>query len=200
MGLVESLHAEIGRGPIAAALAARDAVACDPAGAATIADDADLDMAIRVAALLALALVAQDDVRIPDPALAALEDDLLIDAVLAIGATSAITGLLCAGGARVTAELRRYLAVRIKAAGASGMHVASLLVEVGDTDAAVHAAVPTLREALHGVPDDDPCVLALAMLVDEWSRRQPGIAERIGQQLHRDSRAALERALRNVAS
>jgi hypothetical protein len=199
MGLVEALHAELARGPTAAALAARERVAAEPDAAAAIADDANLDINVRVAVLLALALVAQDGVRVPDAALSALEDDVLLDAVLASGAASAVTGLLCAAGARVSSGLRRYLALRIRAAGAAGVHVGCLLVEVGEVDAAIDAALPTLRDALCNKRDDDHTVLALALLVAEWSHSDAGIIERLREALPREARAALDRALRDVS-
>lgn len=198
MGLVECLHAEIVHGPVAAALAARDAVRAEPETAAAIADHSDIDTSVRVAALLALALVAQDGVRVPDAALVALDDDLLIDAVLAIGAASAITGLVCAAGDRIDERQRHYLAVRIRAAGATGMNVAALFAELGDSDAAVAAAMPVIAEALRGGSGEEPVVLALAMLVLDWNRNHPGIAQRIVEALASEPRARFERALRAV--
>jgi hypothetical protein len=200
MGLVERLHEEIAHGPVAAALAARAAVAVDAEAAARIADNADLDVSVRVAALLAVALVAQDGVRVPDVALAALEDDLLIDAVLASGTASAITGVLCAAGDRASDGLRRYLALRITAAGATGIHVAALLVDVGDVAGAVRAAAPAMAAPLRDGADDDPAVLALAAIVTEWSRSHAAIADVLAEALPPDARAALLRAMRNVAA
>ena len=198
MGVVERLHAELAAGPIAAALAARDAVAADADVAASIVDNSDLEPSVRVAALLALALVAQDGARVPDLALAALEDDVLLDAVLASGAASALTGLACAAGDRISDGLRRYLALRIRVAGATGMHVAALYLRVGEVDAAVAAAVPVIAESVRGNAADEPVVLALAMIVADWSRERPGIAERIAAELASEPRATFERALRAV--
>lgn len=200
MGVVERLQAEIAQGPVAAALAAREAVAVDVQTAAAIADDPDLDMTVRIAALLAIALVAQDGVAVPDPVLALLEDDVLVDAVLASGASSALTGVLCAAGDRVADGLRRYLALRIAAAGAIGFHVAHLLLGVGDVDGAVRAALPTLITTLREVGDDDPIALALATIVHEWARAHVGLEERLTSALSELQRDKLARALRHVAS
>jgi hypothetical protein len=200
MGLVERLHEEIAHGPVAAALAARAAVAADAEAAARIADNADLDLSVRVAALLAVALVAQDGVRVPDVALSAIEDDLLVDALLASGTASAITGLLCAAGDRASDGLRRYLALRITAAGATGIHIAALLVDVGDLDGAVRAAVPAMIAPLRDAAADDPTVLALGVVVTEWSRSHPAIAHLLVEALPPDARAALVRALHDVSA
>lgn len=200
MGVVERLQAEIAQGPVAAALAAREAVSLDVQTAAAIADNADLDMNVRVAALLAIAIVAQDGVAVPDAALAVLEDDLLVDAILASGASSALTGVLSAAGDRVSEGLRRYLALRIAAAGASGFHVAHLLLVVGDVDGAVRAALPTLIATLRDVGDDDPIALALATIVADWTRAHAGLDDRFATALPELQRDKLARALRHVAS
>jgi hypothetical protein len=200
MGVVERLQAEIAQGPVAAALAAREAVAHDAQTAAAIADNAELDTNVRIAALLAIALVAQDGVAVPDAALALLEDDVLVDAVLASGASSALTGVVCAAGDRVSDGLRRYLALRIAAAGASGIHVAHLLLAVGDVDGAIRAALPTLFTALREVADDDPVALALATIVQDWARTHVGLEERFTSALAELQRDKLVRALRHVAS
>lgn len=200
MGVVERLQAEIAQGPVAAALAAREAVSLDVQTAAAIADNADLDMNVRVAALLAIAIVAQDGVAVPDAALAVLEDDLLVDAILASGASSALTGVLSAAGDRVSEGLRRYLALRIAAAGANGFHVAHLLLVVGDVDGAVRAALPTLIATLRDVGDDDPIALALATIVADWTRAHAGLDDRFATALPELQRDKLARALRHVAS
>lgn len=200
MGVVERLQAEIAQGPVAAALAAREAVSLDVQTAAAIADNAQFDMSVRIAALLAIALVAQDGVAVPDVALALLEDDVLVDAVLATGASSALTGVLCAASDRVTEGLRRYLALRIAAAGASGFHVAHLMLAVGDVDGAVRAALPTLITTLREVGDDDPVALALATIVHGWARTHVGIEEQFASALPELQRDKLVRALRHVAS
>ena len=121
MGLVERLHEELARGPIAAALAARDAIATDCTTAASIADNSELDINVRVAALLAIALAAQDCARVPDAALVALEDDVLLDAVIDTGASAAVTGIVAAAGDRIREGLCRYLALRLSAAGVTGI-------------------------------------------------------------------------------
>jgi hypothetical protein len=199
MGVVESLHAELSRGPVAAALASRSAVALDPATAAAIADNPDLDMTVRIAALLAIALVAQDGVAVPDTALSALEDDTLVDAVLANAASSALTGLLFAAQSRVSDQLRRYLALRIAAAGTTGVHVADLLVAVGDAEAAVRAVVPTLIATLRETADDDPVTLALATIVHDWTLTHASIDVLIEQALPELQRKKLAQALARVA-
>lgn len=202
MGIVEQLRAELTRGPVAAALAVRDAVAFEITAAAEIADNAALDMTVRVAALLAVALVCQDGVPVPDAALTALEDDLLVDAVLASAAASALTGILYAARQRVTEALRRYLALRIAAAGVTGVHVAELLISVGDCEAAVRAAAPTLVATLRDIPHDDPVALALATIISDWARTSQSIDAHIAQvlpQLQRD-KLALALALVRRAS
>ncbi len=198
MRIVEQLSAEITRGPIAAALAARSAVSADAEAAAAIVDDGDAEMSVRVAALLALALVAQDRVPVPDTAVFALEDDLLIDAILACGATSAITGIVAAAKDRVSGPLMRYLAVRVAASGADGMHVAELLLGAGNADAAVRAAVPSLVTAMRDATDDDIIVLALATIVDEWAAAHAGIDDRIAAALPQTQRETLLRGLGHV--
>lgn len=200
MGVVERLQAEIAQGPVAAALAARDAVALDADTAALIVDNADLDMTVRIAALLAIAFVAQEGVAVPDVALAALEDDVLVDAVLASAAASALTGILYAAKDRVTDGLRRYLALRIAAAGATGVHIADLMVSVGDIDAAVRAAAPTLIATLREIADDDPVALALATIVHDWTRAHASIDAHIAQALPELQRDKLARALAHVAA
>jgi hypothetical protein len=200
MGVVESLHAEMSRGPVAAALASRSAVALDASSAAAIADNPDLDMTVRIAALLAIALVAQDGVAVPDTALSALEDDTLVDAVLANAASSALTGLLFAAQGRVSDQLRRYLALRIAAAGATGVHVADLLVAVGDAEGAVRAVVPTLIATLRETADDDPVTLALATIVHDWTRTNASIDVLIEQALPELQRKKLAQALAHVVT
>ena len=199
MGVIECLHDEISRGPVAAALASRSAVALDASTAAAIADNPDLDMTVRIAALLAIALVAQDGVAVPDTALSALEDDTLVDAVLANAASSALTGILFAAGDRVSDQLRRYLAIRIAAAGATGVHIADLLVAVGDVEGAVRAVVPTLISTLRETADDDPVTLALASIVHEWSNAHPVIDVLIEQALPELQGKKLASALARVA-
>ena len=198
MNVVELLQAEIAQGPLAAALASREAVAGDAQTAAAIADDAACEMTVRVAALLALAIVAQNGVHIPDAAVSALEDDLLIDAVLASSATPAITGVAAAARDRITERLRRYLAVRIAAAGATGVHVAELLLAAGDVDAAVRAALPTLTDALRDARDDDPIVLALATILHDWAASHTGLDDSIAAALPLSQRETLSRALHYV--
>ena len=200
MGVVERLHAEITQGPVAAALAARDAVTLDVQTAALIADNAELDMTVRVAALLAIALVAQDGVAVPDAALAALEDDLLVDAVLASAASSALTGVLYAAKDRVSDGLRRYLALRVAAGGATGVHVADLLLSVGDVDGAVRAAAPTFVATLREIGEDDPIVLALATIVREWTRDHASIDAHLALALPELQRDKLARAIAHVTA
>jgi hypothetical protein len=199
MGVVESLHAELSRGPVAAALASRSAVARDASTAAAIADNPDLDMTVRIAALLAIALVAQDGVAVPDTALSALEDDTLVDAVLANAASSALTGILFAAGDRVSDQVRRYLALRIAAAGATGVHVADLLVAVGDAEGAVRAVTPTLIATLRELTDEDPVTLALASIVHDWTRTHASIDVLIEQALPELQRTKLAQAMARVA-
>lgn len=199
MQLVARLHEEIARGPIAAALAVRDAVAADAAAAAAIADNGELDMPIRVAALLAIAVVAQDGVSVPDAAVVALEDDLLVDAVIERDASSAITGIVDAAGERVSERVRRYLALRLKAAGATGMHVASLLVAAEDLDGAVRAALPSLDAALLERADDETIVRALAAVVADWARARPAFGDLLAVALPTELRTLLGRAVQEVA-
>jgi len=198
MNVVERLHAEIAQGPVAAALAAREAVAVDAQTAAAIVDNSAFDMTVRVAALLSLAIVAQDGVQIPDAAVAALEDDLLIDAVLASSAACAITGVAAAAGDRVSDGLRRYLALRVAADGASGVHVADLFLAVGDINGALRAALPTLTSALHDTSDDDPTVLALATIVRDWAASHAGLDDALAGALPEVQRETLSRALGHV--
>lgn len=199
MQLVARLHEEIARGPIAAALAVREVVATDASAAAAIADNAELDMPIRVAALLAIAVVAQDGVSVPDAAVVALEDDLLVDAVIERDASSAITGIVDAAGERVSERVRRYLALRLKAAGATGMHVASLLVAAEDLDGAVRAALPSLDAALLERADDETIVRALAAVVADWARARPAFGDLLAVALPTELRTLLGRAVQEVA-
>lgn len=199
MQLVERLYEESARGPIAAALAVRDAVALDAPAAAAIADNPDLDMSVRVAALLAIAVVAQDGVPVPDAAVSALEDDLLVDAVLERDATSAITGIVDAARDRVSDRVRRYLAVRLDAAGATGIHVASLFVAADHLDAAVRAALPALVASLREEPADETVVRALAAVVAEWARSRPAIVDPLVVALPSELGAVFARAVEEVA-
>jgi hypothetical protein len=199
MGLLEQLHDAIDRGPFAAALIVRYAAAQDPDAAAVIADNTELDMPIRIAALLALAFVAEDGARVPDLALGVLEDDLFVDAAIACDASGAITGIIHAAGDRVDVRTRRYLALRLKAASASGVHVAALLLSVDDLDGAVRAASPVFAVALRDVSADDPLALALATIVVDWARGGTAIAELIAASLPSELRATLVAAVQNVA-
>jgi hypothetical protein len=199
MGVVERLHAELARGPIAAALAARNEVKLDADAAAAIADDPDLEMSVRVAALLAVALSALDGTRVPDAALTALEDDLLLDAVLAHGASAAVTGIVAAAGDRVSDGIRRYVALRLSAGGATGIHVAALLVGVGDRDGAVRAAVPALARGARG-DDRDPVLLALAAIAIDWMQHDSVFMARLAASLPVDTRDQLLRGVRVQAS
>ncbi len=201
MSLVDCLLTELARGPVAAALAAREAVARDIDAAAAIADDGALDISVRVAALLALALVAQDQSDgVPAVAIDALQDDVLVDAVLAAGASSAITGLLSAAGERADEQLRRYLALRLSAAGATGIHVAALLLCTGERDGAVRAAVPALAMALRAGDERAPVSLALASIALDWLATDRGFVEQLALSLPPDVRVQLARAVRTLVA
>jgi hypothetical protein len=199
MGLVERLHAELARGPIAAALAAREEVELDAAAAAAIADDGDLDMSVRVAALLAVALAAQGGMRVPDAALGVLEDDLLLDAVFASGASAAVTGIVAAAGDRISDGVRRYLGLRLSAAGVTGIHVAVLLVGVGDHEGAVRAAVPAFARGVRG-DDHDPVLLALASIALDWMQDEGVFMTRLAAALPAEVRDQLLRGVRAQAT
>jgi hypothetical protein len=195
MRLVERLHAELARGPIAAALAARKEVELDGPAAAAIADDSNLDMSVRVAALLAIALAAQGGMHVPEVALGALEDDLLLDAVLASGASAAVTGIIAAAGDRISDGVRRYLGLRLSAAGATGIHVAALLVGVGDHDGAVRAAVPGFARGIQ----HEPVLLALASIALDWMQHDSVFMARLVAALPAGVRDQLLRGVRMQA-
>jgi hypothetical protein len=197
MGFIERLHEEMTRGPIAAALAVRETVVADTASAAAIADNAELDVNARIAALLAIAIAAQDGVRVPAAALAALEDDVFLDAVLAAGASSAVTGILAAAGDQVSDGLRRYLALRLSAADASGVHIAVLLLSVGDIEGAVRAATPGFTRATHD--PDERVLLALALIALDWLQSEPAFMQRLAHALPAGVRTQLTRAVRTLA-
>lgn len=133
------------------------------ADAAALAVSSGVTPAIRVAALVLVALLATRGAPLPDRAIDALDDDVLLDRVIAAGAAAAITGIAAAAGARLDAELRRYLALRLAAAGVTGVNVAALHLSVGDLNAAGAAAAPALRE-----PRARESRLALARLIAGW--------------------------------
>jgi hypothetical protein len=166
------LHRHLADGPEAAALAvwrgAGASAAAIAEAAAVIADDADRDPRLRVAALLAAALLAQGGAPVPATALVALGDDVLVDAVLDAGASAAITGLAAAAGARLADDDRRYLASRLTAAGATGAHVAALMLASGDTAGAATATAVAIAAALREHGADGPGTRAALHLAAAW--------------------------------
>jgi hypothetical protein len=167
------LHRHVADGPEAAALAVWRAAGASAAAvaeaAAVIADDADRDPRLRVAALLAAALLAQGGAPVPATALVALGDDVLLDAVLEAGASAAITGIAAAAGARLADTDRRYLADRLTAAGATGAHVAALLLASGDAEGAAAATAIAIATALREHGPDSPGLGAALHLATAWA-------------------------------
>src|SRR5690606_38242018 len=134
----------------------------------------DAEPAWRVAALLAVALAAQDGAQLPERAAELLEDDLLVDAAISARAEAALTGVLARTSPRDA--LRKYLAVRLAAAGSTGIHVASLLLSVGDLVAAGRAALPALVADVRANTDDETVLQAIASILVEWNHDHPELA------------------------
>lgn len=167
------LPTHVAEGVEAAALAIWDAAAGRSSAelvddAASIADDASSSPKLRVAALLAVALLARRGIEVPAVALQALGDDLLIDAVLALGASAAITGVVAAAGEALSDEERRYLAHRLAAADVGGVHVAQLQLALGDIPAAVAAAGNALVSVVRGEDADDRASHAVVCVIARW--------------------------------
>jgi hypothetical protein len=195
MALRELLSREIVHGPVTAALAVCDSVRDDLDAALALVDDPGEDSASRVATLLAIALAAQDDVPLPDHAVDVLEDDLLIDAAIAARAESAITGILVASP-RASERLRKYLALRLAAAGAIGLHVAALLFAVSDYAGAGRAALPALVADVRAHAEQPDTILALASILAGWTQANREFGERLCATLPPDVARTLAPAAR----
>jgi hypothetical protein len=180
------LNRHVADGPEAAALAvwrAAGAMAAAAAeAAAVIADDTARDPRLRVAGLLAAALLVQGGAPVPATALVALGDDVLVDAVLEAGASAAITGLAAAAGAAIGDDDRRYLAQRLTAAGATGIHVAALVRAAGDARAAA-ATATAIAEALREHGADSAAVRAAVHLAAAWAIEDRPFAEAVAAEV-----------------
>lgn len=195
MAFRELLSREIVHGPVAAALAARPLLLVDIEPAIVLVDDPNEDTAWRVAALLAIALAAQDGTPLPERVLDLLEDDVLVDAAIAARADAAITGILAAAGP-AGERMRTYLAIRLAAAGATGLHIAALLFSVGDLSGAGRAALPALVKDVRASVDDVDLLSAIASIVAAWTQAQPEFGERLCATLPADVAHALAPAAR----
>ncbi len=166
------LLARSGDPPVAVAAALHDrAGAHAPEQLAELAADPELAPSLRAIALLGVAMGLADAPALPAPpgALDAVEDAATAAAAIELGMVGALTGVLRA--APLTPQLRttrRLIGRRCLAAGVVGPHVARLLADGGDHEAAARAAADYLAPRLIAGRSSAETWACLHLLV-EWS-------------------------------
>jgi len=166
----------------AAAHRVRDAVlacadrAAGLAGLGALIDNRTLAPRLRAAALLGVVTAADlCGLPLPDAALAAVEDPLVIDAALQYRLASALTGALFGlpdGAAE--RRTRRLIGRRLIAAGERGPHVTRVLLDAGEFDSAVRAALDDYFDNVAPrLERPDAVTRVFAEVALEWAERAP---------------------------
>jgi len=166
---------------------------------AQLAADGRVAMPRRVTALtVAAELLVYLDCAPPESALDAADDAAVIAAAVATQSEQALTGILAvAPSDAITNATRRLIGHKLVAAGRFGPHVTRLLIDGGDWNAAIEAAVID-----HCQPADvaEELILARAWVCVSWHEQHresmflPFVAE-----LRRKSPSAIDALLEDIA-